>query len=108
MTSATLIRIARRRARVTQVELARRLGKSQTEIGRWERGDVTPSFETVQRIVRACGLQLTPQLANADDSYVPHIDRMLTLEPAARIQRAADQANALRRMRAAAGVAAVA
>jgi transcriptional regulator with XRE-family HTH domain len=99
MSSAMLIRNARRRAGVTQSELASRLGKSQSEIGRWERGEVKPSFETLQRVVRACGLELTVGLAKGDDSYVPHIERMLSLSPRARVVRAAHQANTMRSLR---------
>jgi transcriptional regulator with XRE-family HTH domain len=99
MSSATLIRIARRRAGLTQSELAARLGKTQSEIGRWERGETRPSFERVQQVTRACGLDLTASLTNADDSYVPHIERMLALSPRARVSRAADQAIAMRSLR---------
>lgn len=90
---------------MTQGELAARLGKSQSEIGRWERGEVKPSFETLQRVVRACGLELTVGLANGDDSYGPDIDQMLALAPRERIARAASLAVAMRAMRDAAGVA---
>jgi transcriptional regulator with XRE-family HTH domain len=99
MSSATLIRNARRRARITQAELASRLDKSQSEIGRWERGETKPSFETLQRVVRACGLELTFGLANGDDSYIPHIERMLALPPRDRVIRAAAHARAMRSLR---------
>jgi transcriptional regulator with XRE-family HTH domain len=105
VSSGNVIRSARRRAGLTQRELAVRLGKSQSEIGRWERGEARPSFETVQRVVRACGLQLTTSLSAADDSYIPHIDRMLALPPRGRVGRAADQAIAMRGLRIAAGLA---
>jgi transcriptional regulator with XRE-family HTH domain len=104
MSSATLIRNARRRSGLTQAELASRLCKSQSEIGRWERGEVKPSFETLRHVVRACGLELTVGLANGDDSYVPDIDQMLALAPRERISRAADLARAMLRMRGAAGI----
>ena len=106
MSTATIIRNARKRAGLTQVDLANRLGKSQSEIGRWERGDVKPSFETLNRVVRACGLSLSVQLGAADDSYAAHIERMLRLAPADRVKRAAEHANAQRMMRRAARVAA--
>jgi transcriptional regulator with XRE-family HTH domain len=105
MSSASLIRIARRRAGITQVELARRLDKSQSEIGRWERGETKPSYETLQRIVGACGLELVTTLANADDSYAPHIEQMLALSPRERVTRAADLAVAMLGLRDAAGLA---
>jgi transcriptional regulator with XRE-family HTH domain len=106
MSSATIIRSARKRAGLTQAELAGRLGKSQSEIGRWERGQARPSFETLTQVVRACGLDLTAQVSAADDSYAPHIERMLRLRPADRVRRAAEHANSLRMMRRAARVAA--
>jgi transcriptional regulator with XRE-family HTH domain len=104
MTSATLIKTARRRAGLTQTALGARLGKSQSEIGRWERGETKPSFETLQGIVRACGLQLSTSLAASDDSYVPDIDQMLSLSPRERVARAAQHALAMRRLRDAAGL----
>jgi transcriptional regulator with XRE-family HTH domain len=99
VSSASLIRIARRRAGLTQTQLAERLGKSQSEIGRWERGETKPSFETLQRVIRACGLELTVGLANADDSYLSDIDEMLTLSPRERIDHAANLARVMRNMR---------
>jgi transcriptional regulator with XRE-family HTH domain len=98
MTSATIIRNARRRAGLTQVQLAGRMGKSQPEIGRWERGEVQPSFETLQRIVAACGLELVAQTYNADDSYDAHISDMLRLSPRERVEESARQAEAFRRL----------
>ena len=77
MRSADVIYSARRRARITQRELARRLGVPQSQVSRWERGAVTPSLETLRRVVRACGLELTLGLANADDSYAFFIGRAL-------------------------------
>lgn len=106
MSSATVIRNARKRAGLTQAKLAERLGKSQSEIGRWERGEAKPSFETLSQVVRACGLNLSVQIGAADDSYAAHIERMLRLTPAERVSRAADHANALRMMRRATRVAA--
>jgi hypothetical protein len=98
MPSAVVIRNARKRAGLTQAQLAQRLDKSQSEIGRWERGEVEPSFETLQRIVAACGLELTTQLTRADDSYDAHIERMLRLSPADRVRRAAQHAASNRRL----------
>ncbi len=56
--SGDLIREARLRAGLTQCELGERLGKAQSVIARWERGDATPSLETLREVVRACGLEL--------------------------------------------------
>ena len=99
MTSAVIIRNARKRAALTQAELAERLGKSQSEIGRWERGEVLPSFETLERIVAACGLELAAHTYNADDSYEAHISDMLRLSPAERVLESTRQAQALLKLR---------
>ena len=86
--SADLLREARLRAGLTQAELGARLGRPQSQIARWERGDVKPSLETLRELIRACGLELTFRLAHYDESYVRHIDRMLALTPAQRIREA--------------------
>jgi transcriptional regulator with XRE-family HTH domain len=84
--SGDLIKEARLRAGFTQVELGRRLGKAQSAIARWERGDVRPSLETLRQIVRCCGLDLTYSLAKIDDSNVTVIDAHLRMTPAQRLE----------------------
>jgi transcriptional regulator with XRE-family HTH domain len=85
--SASLIVEARRRAGLSQRELALRLGKRQAEIARWERGHVTPSLERLRDVVDACGLELTVGLAVADDTYVEPIAGALALPASARLAR---------------------
>jgi transcriptional regulator with XRE-family HTH domain len=99
MLSADLIREARLRAGLTQAELGRRVGRPQSSIARWERGAVTPGFETLRELIRACGLELTFRFANYDDSYVPHIERYLELTPKERVDHAATRANYYRQVR---------
>ena len=84
MVSGDLIKEARLRAGLTQSELGRRLGKSQSVIARWERDDVSPSLETVREVVRACGLDLTFFMSKLDDSNVTIIDQHLRMTPAER------------------------
>jgi transcriptional regulator with XRE-family HTH domain len=50
-----LVREARRRHRLDQAGLARRLGTSQAAISRIERDLVSPSIETLNRIMEAMG-----------------------------------------------------
>ncbi len=50
-----LIRQTRRKHRLGQVELAERLGTSQAAISRIERDLVSPSIETLNRIMEAMG-----------------------------------------------------
>src|SRR5580658_6141773 len=84
MVSGDLIREARLRAGLTQAELGARLGKPQSAIARWERGEVQPSLETVRQVVRACDLDLTFHLSKFDDSNVTIIDQHLKMTPAER------------------------
>ena len=58
MTSGTLIRQARLRAGLSQVELSARSGKDRAQIARWERDAVTPSLETLRELLQACGFDL--------------------------------------------------
>lgn len=53
-----LIREARRRAGLTQAQLAERAGTTQSAIARWETGKSAPSFDNVARLVRLCGFRL--------------------------------------------------
>lgn len=77
--SGDLIKEARHRAGLTQVELAQRLGKSQSAIARWERDDVRPSLETLRSIIRGCGFDLSFFMSVADDSNVTIIDEHLRM-----------------------------
>jgi transcriptional regulator with XRE-family HTH domain len=52
------IREARRRASLTQEELAERLGTTQSAIARWEKGTVSPRLDTFEKLTAACGLAL--------------------------------------------------
>ena len=79
--------MARRRAGLTQRELADRLGCRQATIARWERGDRQASFEDVEAAVSACHLQLDVHLAREDRSWWPQIAVQLELEPLARVRR---------------------
>jgi transcriptional regulator with XRE-family HTH domain len=97
--SGDLLREARLRAGLTQQELARRAGTSQSAIARWESGDVLPSFERLRELIRACGLELTFGLANYDDSYLSHIQHQLALSPAERVRHMAETAATMLELR---------
>ena len=97
-----MIYSARRRASLTQAEVARRLSIPQSQLSRWERGRVAPSFETLQRVVRACGLELIIGVANRDDSYSAFIARALDRSPAERIADAVKREQEYASIRAAA------
>ena len=58
---------ARTAAKLTQAEVARRLGATQSSIARLEGGPVSPSFATLRRHAEATGTRLTVGLVSADD-----------------------------------------
>lgn len=87
MDAGALIREARRRAGLTQVELAERMGTTQSAIARLERGGTEPSYERVDRAVRACGLELVPQLLAADDADWSVASTNLTVDTDTRVRR---------------------
>ena len=68
--ATTCVREARRtrRRRLSQRELAERAGTTQSAIARIETGRSTPSFDTVLRLVRLCGLDLDVMLVERDGS----------------------------------------
>jgi transcriptional regulator with XRE-family HTH domain len=55
---ASAVRSARRRAGMSQMELARRVGTSQPSIARLEQGRVSPTVTSLERIAKALGAQL--------------------------------------------------
>lgn len=61
-TGADLIVEARRRAGLTQRELAERAGTTQSSVARWESGRSEPSFHNVVRLLRLCGFVLDVHL----------------------------------------------
>jgi len=90
MVSGILLREARLRAGLSQAELARRAGKARSAIGRWERGEVQPSFETLRELVRVCGLELSYGVVSADESSRALIEDSLRLAPDERLERLRD------------------
>lgn len=85
MTGSQLIREARRRAGLTQSELARRLGTTQPALARLERGGRSPAFTTVVRAVRACGLDLHVSLSAYDHHDDLMVQKGLAMTPGQRL-----------------------
>jgi transcriptional regulator with XRE-family HTH domain len=88
VTSGTLIREARLRARLSQIELSKRSGKDRAQIARWERDVVQPSFETLRELVRACGFDLETTLVpyQADTRQDARLQKALQRTPQERLQ----------------------
>ena len=88
MTSGTLIREARLRTGLSQVELSERSGKDRAQIARWERDVVQPSFETLRELVRACGFDLETSLVpyEVDSRHDARLEKALLRSPQERLQ----------------------
>lgn len=65
MVAGQLVREARRRAGMSQQDLARLAGVHQPAIARWESGRTEPALATVLRLVTLCGLELRLMLTPA-------------------------------------------
>jgi transcriptional regulator with XRE-family HTH domain len=68
MKGGSIGREARRRAGISQEQLAARLSTTQSAVARMERGRTEPSFARVFEAVRMCGLDLLPRLLVVDDA----------------------------------------
>jgi transcriptional regulator with XRE-family HTH domain len=83
----TLLRDARRRAGLTQQQLALRLGVSQAAIAKLERPGANPTLRTLTKALRATGHRLTmqaiPRTGGVDESL---IRQHLELSPAERLR----------------------
>ncbi|QSB24026.1 helix-turn-helix domain-containing protein [Curtobacterium sp. 24E2] len=67
MSAAALIRDARDRAELTQVQLARRAGVTQSVISTYENGRREPSLAALQRMLRAAGFTTSIDLLPVED-----------------------------------------
>ncbi|MBV9290992.1 MAG: helix-turn-helix transcriptional regulator [Frankiales bacterium] len=86
MIGGELVREGRKRAGLTQRELAERAGTTQSAIARLESGRTSPAFEQVERLLRLCGLQLIVELAPYDDSDLVQAKGRLRQDHSARIE----------------------
>jgi transcriptional regulator with XRE-family HTH domain len=90
-----LVREARKRAGLSQRELAEKARTTQSAIARLETGRSTPSFDTVLRLVRLCGLDLDVMLVERDDSDWAQAQDLLALDPAERVALGVRTANTM-------------
>jgi transcriptional regulator with XRE-family HTH domain len=97
MSGAALITEARKRAGLTQTELARRLRTHQSAIARWETGRTAPDYDRVVAALRAAGFELGVSLSPIDDHDLSLIRRELKLLPH---QRLSDMVKAVRKLNA--------
>ena len=95
-----LVREARRRAGLTQAELAAAIGTKQSVVSRWERGHDVPRADTLVEILRACGFE-TDLIARPSDTGVDRaqIRQMLRRSPADRLRETQAMSDFVRTMR---------
>lgn len=83
----TVVRNARTAAGLTQAELARHLGTTQSAIARLEAVDSNPRIDTLDRVLRACGRCLSlnaPLVRRSIDQTL--VARQLRLSPGDRLR----------------------
>src|SRR5438132_12262161 len=85
---AALLREARRRAGLSQRQLAHRARTAQSVVARIERGQTSPSWDTLARLLAAAGFELDSELAPrlATRSHMlADVTRILRLSPQQRL-----------------------
>jgi transcriptional regulator with XRE-family HTH domain len=89
MTSGMIIREARLRARLSQAELGRRVGRDRAQIARWESDAVQPAFETLLELVGACGFELDFLLRprKADRAQDIRLSKSIVRSPQDRVRK---------------------
>lgn len=94
-----LVREARKRAGLSQRELAERAGTTQSAIARLETGRSSPSFELVRKLIRCCGFQLNVSIVPYDDSDIVQARELAGMSPAERLSHLVSAVNALTQLR---------
>jgi transcriptional regulator with XRE-family HTH domain len=99
MAAATLLRYARRKANLSQRELGRRASATQATISRIEDGLISPRFDTLERLLAACGfeLQVIPRRGEGVDRTA--IRELLRSTPTERARLAVREARSLEKFR---------
>jgi transcriptional regulator with XRE-family HTH domain len=85
MHGGVVVREARRRAGLSQRELALRLGTDQSVVARWEALITSPTFETVAVACAACGFDLDWRLDPVDPDALRVLLEQRRRSPAARV-----------------------
>lgn len=81
------MREARRRAGLSQADLAARVGTTQSAIARVESARTSPSLEYLTRLVRACGFDIQARLVPYEEEDWSLARGNLRLTPEARLRK---------------------
>lgn len=68
MALGTNIRIARKKALMTQVDLANKLGVKQHQITRWENDQAEPRLSTIKKIAEVTGTPLIDLITDDEET----------------------------------------
>lgn len=101
MDTATALRTARKVARLSQRELARRAGVPQPTVARIEARAVSPRVATLDRLLAVCGVGLTVAPRPGAGVDPGPIRALLARTPSERLRLAVDEARNLDRLLAA-------
>lgn len=86
---AKLLRQARRRAGLSQRALAKRARTAQSVVARIERGQTSPTWETLERLLAAANAHLTAQLEPhvvVGSHMLDDVPRILRMTPEQRLE----------------------
>jgi transcriptional regulator with XRE-family HTH domain len=83
--AARVLREPRRRAGITQTELAEKARMHQPAVARLERGGAVPRVDTLERLLRACGRTLTTEPRWAVDVPRGQIRALRRVDPLYRL-----------------------
>lgn len=97
-----LVREARKRAGLTQRELADRAGTTQSSIARLESGRTRPAFDDVLRLVRLCGFDLNVRLVDKESADWMQAEELLKMSAGERLEQAVRFARRVDKLREAA------
>ena len=92
-TPARLLRDARARAGLSQRELAERAETSQSVVARIELGESSPSWDTMERLLAAAGVELDARLVLrpvVDSHMLDDVGRIRRLSPEERLAEVAN------------------
>ncbi len=95
---ATLLREARRRAGLSQRELAKRAGTAHSVVARIEAGTTSPTWKSLTRILEAAGFSLDAGMIPSPvrgSHMLDDVARILSLSPEARLAEVANAARFL-------------
>lgn len=87
MRGGELIREARTRAGLTQMELSRLTGRERSVLARWEQGVISPPVESLLACLHACGFDLPLVLVPLDESQDAELGEALMLPPNERVRQ---------------------